>query len=182
MYAAQLINFIYICTNYSSILMDLRTSILSIFALLFCASCAVPYYTQETIPDDRLEFGYGESGTPIEVYAILKNGQVLGMNATQDSFLMIKHLERAEAKALFQLKDSIRLLSYDLFQPSQSYMYITEKTTGTEHELAWSKQTSSVPESLTYFFDHLLLQTVTEKKTKPIKVSKDKHSAQPFGW
>ncbi len=182
MYAAQLINFIYICNNDNSILMDLRTSILSIFALLFCASCAVPYYTQDTIPDDRIEFGYGESGAPIEAYAILKNGQVLGMNSTQDSFLLIKHLERADARALFQLKDSIRLLSYDLFQPSQSYMYITEKATGTEHELAWSKQTSSVPESLTYFFDQLLLQTVTEKKTKPIKVSKDKHSTQPFGW
>lgn len=46
----------------------------------FYTSCVVPYYTQDTIPDDRLEFGYGESGTPIEAYAIFKNGQVLYFN------------------------------------------------------------------------------------------------------
>ena len=149
--------------------------------LLSSLACLKPSYTVEEMPADRLEFGEGESGEHTKVYALLPSGQLYQRNVEKDSFIQLKTLPREEVKEVFRKRDSIRLLSYDYFFPTDNYQFLTQMDAMTEHTLSWGASYNQAPEEIASFY-RLLISHVTGKEEKKEQGQTKKSESKGFGW
>jgi hypothetical protein len=162
----------------------MRLSYLIVFALMLSFSaCYQPYYTLSDLPEERIEFGTGVDGEPTECFTLLRSGQVLKQNINLDTFFQVKLLDRSEVRAIFYQRDSIRLLSYDLFDASSDYMFINQFEPRIEHNISWASTGNKAPESIEYFFDLLIEATrIDAKGKKPLIKDEKGGKSESFGW
>lgn len=162
----------------------MRLTYLILIAIsLFCTGCYQSFYTADTLPEERLEFGTGDDIAYVEHFILLKSGQILRQNIDQDTFFQVKMLDRAIVKSIFFQRDSIRLLSYDHYLPGTSYQFINQIDSRTEHNIAWMQGDERTPEAINYFYE-LLLDCTVEKTKENGKENKGKKSKEKdsFGW
>lgn len=157
------------------------SNLLMAVLLLSCWACFKPSYTVDQMPADRLEFGEGESGEHTTVYALLPTGQLYQRNIEKDSFIQLKVLPRDEVKDVFRKRDSIRLLSYDYFFPSDNYQFLTQMDVMTEHTISWGANYNQAPEEIASFY-RLLISHVTGKEEKKESQQGKKEESKGFGW
>lgn len=140
--------------------MQLSRLFFNIFLVIFITSCSTTRYTNPVdYPDAVISFGNGGgfSGLVTE-YSLLDNGQLLKKMATQDSFEIVKTIDKKLVKQIFNNYAFLKINEIDYQQPGNRYHFIKYKHHDQRQEIIWAD--GQVPDEQAKVFNEILIGLV----------------------
>lgn len=128
-----------------------------LLTLLFLMACRTTQYTHPAdYPNASISFGSGGgfSGMVTE-FSLLDNGQLLKKLATQDSFEMLKTIDRKLAKQIFDNYTFLNINQIDHQQPGNLYRFIKYHSGETQNEIVWAP--GNAPTDNLTLFNNILM-------------------------
>ena len=134
------------------------------FAFMAWACTTTRYQHPNDYPDARLTFGNGGgfSGMVTE-YVLLDNGQLLKKLSRQDSFEIIKTIDKRQTKQIFANYDFLNIGDIKYNQPGNVYSFIRYEYQEAKHEILWGNHQYPPEENNLKIFHQTLIGLAKDK-------------------
>jgi hypothetical protein len=135
----------YICFQIEKCQMKI-TSPLYLIILLLLASCGPKKYTLESVPEQRIEFGFMNQKTGgTSTYILMDNGQLFQKSTLYGKYSEYKSVTEKEAHFIFATVDQLRQSNSNLYKIGELTHFVRLRDGVNLQEWKWDPTDANLP-------------------------------------